>query len=90
MQQKGESSKREKQRGRNHHRTDQFLHWRVPHNTCGQMLPDVCNLAEPLEVEYRRSIHQSSDQSNSGRKEKVKPPCGKETEGQELRLRRDY
>ena len=42
------------------------------------MLPDVWNVAKPLEVEYRRSIHQSSDQSNSGRKEKVKPPCGKE------------
>ena len=33
--------------------------------------------------EYRQPIHQSSDQSNSGRKEKVKPPCGEETEGQE-------
>ena len=51
------------------------------------MLPDVWNVAEPLGVEYRQPIHQSSDQSNSGRKEKVKPPCGEETEGQELRLR---
>ena len=42
------------------------------------------------EVEYRWPIHQSSDQSNSGRKEKVKPPCGEETEGQELRLRKDH
>ena len=31
-----------------------------------------------------------SDQSNSGRKERVKPPCGEETEGQELRLRKDH
>ena len=41
---------------------------RVPHNSCGQMLPDVWNVDEPLEVEYRRPIHQNSDQSNSGRK----------------------
>ena len=45
------------------------------------MLPDVWNVAEPLEVEYRQAIHQSSDQSNSGRKEIVKPPCVEETEG---------
>ena len=45
----------------------------VPHNSCGQMLPDVWKVAEPLEVEYRRSIHQSSYQSNSGRKEIEKP-----------------
>ena len=45
------------------------------------MLPDVWNVVEPLEVEYRPPIHQSSDQSNSGRKEKVKPPCGEETRG---------
>ena len=51
-------------------------------NSCGQMLADVWNVAKPLEVEYRRPIHQSSDQSNSVRKEKVKPPCGEETEGQ--------
>ena len=50
------------------------------------MLPDVWNVAEPLEVEYRRPIHQNSDQSNSGRKEIVKPPCAEETEGQELRF----
>ena len=43
------------------------------------MLPDVWNVAEPLEVEYRWPIHQSSDQSNSGRKEIVKPPCVEET-----------
>ena len=52
------------------------------------MLPDVWNVAEPLEVEYRQPIHQSSGQSNIGRKGKVKPPCGEETEGQELRLRK--
>ena len=49
----------------------------------GQILPDVWNVAEPLEVEYRQTIHPSSDQSNNGRKEKV-------TEGQELRLRKDH
>ena len=38
------------------------------------------NVAEPLEVEYRQPIHQSSDQSNSSRKEIENPPCGKETE----------
>ena len=54
------------------------------------MLPDVWNVAEPLEVEYRQPIHQSSDQSNSGRKEIVKPHCGEETEGQELRLKKDH
>ena len=51
------------------------------------MLPNVWNVAEPLEVEYRQLIHQSSDQSNSGRKEKVKPSCGEETEGQELMVK---
>ena len=50
----------------------------------------VWNVAEPLEVEYRQPIHQSSDQSNSGRKEIEKPPCGKETEGQEWRSRKDH
>ena len=48
------------------------------------MLPDVWNVAKPLEVEYRWPIHQNSDQSNSGRKEIVKPPCAEETEGQGL------
>ena len=47
------------------------------------MLPVVWNEAEPLEVENGRPIHQSSDQSNSGRKEIEKPPCGEKTEGQE-------
>ena len=61
-----------------------------PQNSCGQMLPDVWNVAEPLEVEYRHPIHQNSDQSNSGRKEIVKPPCIEETEGQESRSRRDH
>ena len=51
-------------------------------------MPAVWNVDEPLEVEYRRSIHQSSDQSNSGRKEIEKPPCGEETEGQELRSKK--
>ena len=46
------------------------------------MLPAVWNVAEPLEVEYRRPIHQSSDQNNSDTKEIEKPPCGEETEGQ--------
>ena len=54
------------------------------------MLPDMWNVAEPLEVEYRWPIHQSSDQSNSGRKEIVKPPRVEETEGQESRSRRDH
>ena len=61
-----------------------------PHNSHGQMLPDVWNVAEPLEVEYRQPIHQSSDQSNSGRREIVKPPCAEETEGQESRSRWDH
>ena len=54
------------------------------------MLPDMWNVAEPLEVEYRQPIHQNSDQSNIGRKEIVKPPCVEETEGQESRSRRDH
>ena len=53
------------------------------------MMPAVCNVAEPLEVEYRQPILQSSDQSNSDRKEIEKPPYGEETEGQESRSRRD-
>ena len=40
-------------------------------------------MAEPLEVEYRRLIHQSSVQSNSGRKEREKP-CAEEIEGIEV------
>ena len=44
-------------------------------------------MAEPLEVEYRRPIHQSSDQSNSGRREIVKPPCAEETEGQRVEVK---
>ena len=48
------------------------------------------NVAKPLKVEYRLPIHQSGDQSNSGRKEIEKPPCGKETEDQESRSRRDH
>ena len=35
-------------------------------------MPAVWNVAEPLEVEYRQLIHQSSDQSNSGKKEIIK------------------
>ena len=47
-------------------------------------------MPEPSEVEYRWPIHQSSDQSNSGRKEIEKPPSDEETEGQESRSRRDH
>ena len=50
----------------------------------------VWNVAKPLEVEYREPILQSSDQSNSSRKEIENPPCGEETEGQELKSRRDH
>ena len=32
------------------------------------MVPTVWNVAEPLEVEYRQPIIQTSDQSDSGRK----------------------
>ena len=46
------------------------------------MMHAVWNVAEPLEMEYRRPVYQSSDQSNSGRKELEKPPCSEETEGQ--------
>ena len=35
-------------------------------------------------------MQKNSDQSNSGRKEIVKPPCAEETEGQESRSRRDH
>ena len=49
------------------------------------MMPDMWNVAEPSELEYRQPIHQSSDQSNSGRKEIEKPPCVEETEDQESR-----
>ena len=54
------------------------------------MMPAVWNMAEPLEVEYRQPILQSSDQSNNGRKEIAKPPYSEETEGQESRSRRDH
>ena len=40
------------------------MHWRVPHNNCGQVMPDAWNVAEPLEVKYRKPIRQRSDQSN--------------------------
>ena len=53
-------------------------------------MPDVWNVAKPLEVEYRQPICQSSGQSNSGRKEKERQPCGEETESRELRSRRDH
>ena len=52
------------------------------------MIPAVWNMAEPLEVEYRQAILQSSDQINGGRKEIEKPPCNEE--GQESRSRRDH
>ena len=54
------------------------------------MMPAMWNMAEPLEVEYRQPVLQSSDQSNSGRKEIKKPPCGEETEGQESKSKRDH
>ena len=44
-----------------------------------------CPTCGTLEVEYERPVRQRSDQSNSGRKEIVKPPCAQETEGQESR-----
>ena len=55
------------------------------------MMPAMWNVAESLEVEYRKPIHQSSDQSNSGKKKEIKKqPCGEETEGQESTSRRDH
>ena len=54
------------------------------------MMSAMWNVAEPLEVEYRQPVLQSSDQSNSSRKEIGKPPCSEETEGQESRSRRDH
>ena len=54
------------------------------------MMPAVWNVAKPLEVEYRQPIHQSSGQSNSGRKEMENSPHGEETEGQESRSSRDH
>ena len=53
-------------------------------------MPAVWNVAKPLGLDYRQPIHQSSDQSNSGRKEIEKPPCGEERESQESRSRRDH
>ena len=46
------------------------------------MMPDMWNIAEPLGVECRQSICQSSDQSNSSKKEIEKQPYGEEIEGQ--------
>ena len=54
------------------------------------MMSDIWNMAKPLEVEYRQPIHQSSDQSNSGRKEIEKQPYSKEIQGQESRSRREH
>ena len=54
------------------------------------MMPAVWDVAEPLEVEYRQPIIRAVNQSNSGRKEIEKPPCGVEIESQELRSRRDH
>ena len=59
----------------------QALHWRVSPNNCGQMMPDMWNMAGPSEVEYRQLIHQSSDQSNNS-KEIEKQPCSEEIDGQ--------
>ena len=55
-----------------------------------QMMIDVFNFAEPLEVEYRQPVSQSSDQSNSYKKEIGKEPFSEEIEGQELRSRRNH
>ena len=60
------------------------------YNSCWQMMPAVWNLAEPLEVEYRRPVHQSNDLSNSCRKEMEKPPSSEEAEGQESRSRKNH
>ena len=46
-------------------------------------MSDVWNMAKPLEVEYRQPILQSSDQSNSDKKEIEKQPYNEEIEGQE-------
>ena len=62
------------------------MHWKVPHNSCGQIMPAVWNVAKQLEVEYRQPIRRSSDQSNSGRKKIEKLPCGKEVEGRGSRV----
>ena len=43
-------------------------------------MPAEWNVAEPMEMEYRQPIHQSSNQSNSGRKEIEKSPYGDEIE----------
>ena len=51
------------------------------------MMPVMWNVTEPLEVEYRRPIHQSSDQNNSGRKEIEKPPCDEETRGSRVEVK---
>ena len=48
------------------------------------MMPVVWNMAEPLEVKYRQPVCQSSDQSNSDRKDIEKQPCDEEIKGQEL------
>ena len=54
------------------------------------MMPDVWNMAEPLEIEYRQLVCQSSNQSDSGREEIGKQPCGEEIEGQDSRSRWDH
>ena len=53
------------------------------------MMPDVWNMAEPLEVEYRQPVHQSSDQSSSGRKKIEKQPCGKEILGSRVEVKEE-
>ena len=50
------------------------------------MMPAVWNVAEPMEVEYRQPIHQSNDQSNSGRREIEKLLCGEETGKSKIQL----
>ena len=59
------------------------------HSSCRQIMPAMCTVAELLELEYRQAVHQSSDQSNSSRKEIEKQPCAEEIEGQESKSRRD-
>ena len=49
------------------------------------MMPAVWNVVQPLELEYRQPIHQSSDQNNRGRQEIEKPLCSEETEGEKSR-----
>ena len=51
------------------------------------MMPDMWNIAEPLEVEYRHPIRHSSDQVIAVEKEIETQSCGKELEGRKSRSR---